>query len=152
MNDDIKFKSQNELFFKSYGNDLKIFGYASVFNVKDNEGDIVLPGAFYNSLKQNRCIKLLWQHKQDSPIGKLNKIYEDTKGLYIEGVIFSNLENTATARKMLLEKVVDSFSIGYTVEDQFFNQDTRFLKSINLFEVSIVTFPANPNAKIKIAF
>lgn len=148
----MKFKSQNELFFKSYGNDLKIFGYASVFDIKDNEGDIVLPGAFYSSLKQTKNIKLLWQHKQDLPIGKLTNIYEDTKGLYVEGMVFSNLENTAIARKMLLEKVVDSFSIGYTVKEQFFNKDTRFLKSINLFEVSIVTFPANTNAKVKIAF
>lgn len=146
----MKFKMQNKLFYKSYGNDLKIFGYASVFNIKDKEGDVVLPGAFSKSLCFAHNIKLLWQHRQDQPIGKLLEAREDTKGLYVEGIIFNNLECTRTARKMLIERVVDSFSIGYTVENQFFGRDIRYLKSLNLLEVSVVTFPANSSARLQI--
>ena len=147
----MKVKSQSKLFYKSYGNNIQIFGYASIFNVKDYDGDVVLPGAFSTSLKANCNVKLLWQHKPDHPVGKIVKIYEDTKGLYVKGLILNNLSHTATARKMLLNGVVDSFSIGYTVEDHFFDRDTRYLKRLNLFEVSIVTFPANVCAKFSVA-
>lgn len=147
----MKIKSQSKIFYKSYGNGIKIFGYASIFHLKDRDGDIVLPGAFTTSLKLNCKVKLLWQHKQDHPIGTITKIFEDTKGLYVEGLIFNNISHTASARKMLLEGVVDSFSIGYTIAEHFYNHDTRYLKQLNLFEVSIVTFPANVWAKLKIA-
>lgn len=143
----MQFKSYNTLEFKSYDKDLKIFGYASIFGLKDNEGDVVLPGAFHHSLKLNRDVKFLWQHDPSQPIGRIDKLYEDTVGLYLECTIFSERKDVS---RMIKEKIVDSLSIGYSVDEHFYNHDTRFLKHLSLFEISIVTFAANSQAKLKL--
>ena len=66
--------------------DVKYFaGYASVFDVVDYAGDVILPGAFIEN--QVKGIKLLWQHNHQNPIGIIDKAYEDEKGLYSQANI-----------------------------------------------------------------
>ena len=64
-------------------------GYASVFNIVDYAGDMILPNAFVGN--KINGVKLLWQHNHHHPIGIIDKAYENEKGLYVEGRIFLNL-------------------------------------------------------------
>lgn len=132
-------------------------GYGSVFNVKDSYGDIVIKGAFAKSLEdwkaKGKMPKMLWQHDSREPIGVWTSMKEDDKGLYVEGRILrdaGDLEKRAYAH--LKAGSVDSLSIGYSLspEGVEYNQeeDAYLLKQINLWEVSPVTFPANPDALI----
>jgi len=127
-------------------------GYASIFNVIDSCRDIILPGAFRNTLfsKTSSDIKLLWQHLQTSPIGCLNLIREDSVGLYVEGKIMLDLRQGLEAYNLIKTKAVTGLSIGYTVKKSDADQkiNARIIKEIDLFEISIVTFPANTLANI----
>ncbi len=129
------------------GKGVKLFGYASIFNLVDKEGDVVLPGAFAQSLSQKPQIHLLWQHNPEEPIGKITEIYEDCQGLYIQAELLANIQRAEEAQELIKQSIIDSFSIGYRVIDSFFSQDSRFLKELELWEVSVVTFPANESAK-----
>jgi uncharacterized protein len=125
-------------------------GYASVFNKPDSTGDIILPGAFAETLRDNynRNIKLLWQHDPENPIGYLTEIRETIQGLYVEGNIITELPKGMDVYKLINKKVIDGLSIGFEVVDCFYNSDIRYIKKIKLWEVSIVTFPANVHARI----
>lgn len=126
-------------------------GYASIFNVVDNYGDVVLPGAFRQTLQELHIknIKLLWQHDYKKPIGVFTKIEETVKGLLVEGKIFTDLRQGKEATLLLQSGVVDGLSIGYEIEEYFYDQDIRYIKQAKLWEISIVTFPANELARIK---
>ncbi len=123
-------------------------GYASMFNVVDFVGDIILPGAFKSTIEEKRPIKLLWQHDNTQPIGIITKITEDTKGLYIEGKIMLELAKGKEAFDLMSLGIIDSLSIGFQVEDFFYHNSIRYIKKLKLWEISIVTFPANIKAKI----
>jgi uncharacterized protein len=126
-------------------------GYASIFNVVDNYGDVVLPGAFRQTLEELHIknIKLLWQHDYKKPIGVFTKIEETVTGLLVEGKIFTDLRQGKEANLLLQSGVVDGLSIGYEIVESFYNQDIRYIKQAKLWEISIVTFPANEMARIK---
>lgn len=124
-----------------------IKGYASTFNNEDRVNDMVVKGAFQKSLTENTP-KLLWQHKQDMPIGVVEKAYEDEKGLYIEARLTMGVKQADEARLLLKDGAIDSFSIGYKTVDSEFKGNTRVLKELKLFEVSIVTTPANEEATV----
>lgn len=131
----------------------KFCGYASVFNIKDSYNDIVLPMAFKKTLQSKNAkkdIKLLWQHSQDKPIGYFEVIKEDTIGLYVEGKIMLDIQQGLEAYNLIKTKSVSGLSIGYIVKDVEYDKkgDTRLLKEIDLFEISIVTFPANEYSNI----
>lgn len=128
-------------------------GYASVFNIEDSYKDIVIAGAFKNTLKTKNItsdIKLLWQHNQTKPIGYFNLIKEDTIGLYVEGQIMLEVQQGLEAYNLIKSKAVNGLSIGYSVKKFDFNKvkKNRILKEVELFEISIVTFPANEYANI----
>lgn len=134
----------------SYG---KFCGYASVFNVKDSYNDIVLPSAFKKTLQKKsikKDIKLLWQHSQDKPIGYFEIIKEDPIGLYVEGKIMLDIQQGMEAYNLIKTKSVSGLSIGYMVKEAEYskNDSTRLLKEIDLFEISVVTFPANEFSNI----
>jgi hypothetical protein len=75
-----------ELEIKSLTQEGRFAGYASVFGVTDNQQDVMLPGAFVKTLQQPaRQVRLLWQHRMDEPIGRLEELFEDDRGLYVEG-------------------------------------------------------------------
>lgn len=126
----------------------KFCGYASIFNVEDSYNDVVLPKAFSKTLQTKSNIKLLWQHQADKPIGYFNIIKEDNIGLYVEGQILLDLKQGKEAYDLIKSKAVNGLSIGYKVNDFEYDQNTRKLKDIELFEISIVTFPANKYSNI----
>ena len=130
-------------------------GYGSVFNVKDSYSDIVIKGAFTNSLNQwkekGRLPALLWQHKMDEPIGYYTKMVEDDNGLYLEGQLLIDDDPLAKrAHAHMKAKSLSGLSIGYILNDYDYDKEKSafILKDIDLWEVSVVTFPANDEARI----
>lgn len=135
--------------YKSAGSYFKIFGYASVFDEEDNYGDIIEKGAFEESISNPTKIKLLWQHESKSPIGKIDRLYEDSKGLVIEASINCDLNQGKEASLLVKDGVIDGLSIGFTIEKSSFSESgKRIITDLKLWEISIVTFPANNMAKI----
>jgi HK97 family phage prohead protease len=124
----------------------RISGYASVFGNVDSYGDVVLAGAFKGC--GSRKPKMLYQHKSSDVIGVWDVMREDSKGLYVEGIIANTPlgEEVYTLAKM---GALDSLSIGYNVIDsEYDSKGIRLLKNIDLWEVSVVTFPANDQATL----
>ncbi len=139
----------DELVVKSAVKDyVTIGGYASVFGVVDSHGDIVIKGAF-SSAKSLQKVKFLWQHDSTKPIGVITSMVEDEYGLYIEANINSSIQQGQEAIALLKQGALSSFSIGFTVSHSSNNSDGyREITSADLWEVSIVTFPANSHAQI----
>lgn len=135
---------------KNFNYDKVFTGYASVFNCPDLYGDVVLPGAFYQTLKQGslKDVKLLWQHDAKKPIGVFTKLEETVNGLMVEAKIFTDLRLGREAIKLIELGIVDGLSIGYEIVDSFYAGDIRYIKQAKLWEISIVTFPANKKARI----
>lgn len=127
-------------------------GHGAVIGNKDEQDDVIEPGAFKKTLRENKTFPLLWQHQTDSPIGLVDIKGEDDMGLPVLGDI--NLE-TVLGREAysLLKQFTDKgrpmgLSIGYqTIKDKVVD-GVRYLKEIKLHEVSLVTFPANPLALV----
>lgn len=134
-------------------NGLKISGYASVFNGVDAVGDTILPGAFEDALKVGMP-KMFFNHDQwGVPIGKWTNAYEDEKGLYVEGELTEGNSTAEEVKAALQHGTVDGLSIGFTMKRDGFTYDdktdTRLIKKISrLYEVSVVTFPCDDNARI----
>jgi HK97 family phage prohead protease len=132
----------------------KIAGYASVFSITDNHGDIVEKGAFSKSLdhfqKTNSFPKMLWQHQAETPIGKWTLFKEDDYGLYVEGQLLLTLPKAQEVYEMIKNKMVDGLSIGCRIKESIKGEhaNERILKQIDLLEISLVTFAANQAAKI----
>lgn len=124
-------------------------GYASVFHVKDSYDDVVLPGAFTKTLEESKDVKLLWQHDPEQPIGVITNIYEAEKGLKIEGKVLTATSKGKEVYELLKSKSIDGLSIGYEVLDSYEDGDTRYITEVKLWEVSVVTFPANKMAKVE---
>ncbi len=128
-------------------------GYASVFNMVDSQRDIVRPGAFVESLKKRKHpLQLLWQHQWDSPIGIISQIFEDRHGLYVEGKLLLDVARACEAYVLLKAGAIRGLSIGFTVQKSKRNIDagTRELLLIDLWEVSLVTLPANEAAQVTV--
>lgn len=127
-----------------------ISGHGSFFHNIDSHKDIVMPGAFTKTLKENKNrIKILWQHDSYEPIGKPINIYEDEKGLFFEAKI-SDTETGVKAMKLIKDGVLNELSIGYeTVKQEWDNKrNVRLLKEIKLYEISVVTWASNELAQI----
>lgn len=124
-------------------------GYASVFNNLDNGYDIVLPGAFLKSLKKKSSVPMLWQHDRGQPVGVWDEMEEREKGLFVKGTILDTALGT-DAYKLVKAGAVKGMSIGYSPKKYEIDQKTgvRQLKELDLFEVSLVTFPMNEKAQI----
>jgi HK97 family phage prohead protease len=126
----------------------RISGYGSVFGNKDQHNDIIVPGAFADSLKVRKPA-MLYQHWSEKLIGVWDVTREDSKGLYVEGTIAETpLGNEAyTLAKM---GALTGMSIGYNPSDFEYSADGkgRTLNKVDLWEVSLVTFPANIEATV----
>ena len=123
-------------------------GYASTFGNIDDGGDVVLPGAFTDSLKTRPKPRLLWQHDSHEPLGVVLSMKEDARGLLGEWKI-SKTQRGADAYALLKDGAVDSLSIGYIPTDSEFTDDgVRKLKSVELLEVSLVSIPMNAEALV----
>lgn len=138
---------------KEIGEEGTFRGFGSVFNNVDFWNDIVLPGAFEKSIAR-KTPAMLWQHNSDEPIGVYTKVEERPKGLYVEGKLL--IDGVARARELhalLTAGAVRGMSIGYhpvAWEYQERNKErVRLLKEIDLWEISLVTFPANEKALVQ---
>ncbi|WP_339045641.1 HK97 family phage prohead protease [Candidatus Mesenet endosymbiont of Agriotes lineatus] len=139
------------LSLKSIGENGIFSGYASVFNIVDEQDDVILPGAFTETiLKKAGRIKLLWQHQHDEPIGNILEINENKVGLYIVANLLLDLQKAREAYVMLKSGTIDSLSIGYVPLQYDVDQKTgvRALNKVDLWEVSLVTFPANSHSRV----
>jgi len=128
-------------------------GYASVFHMVDNQRDIILPGAFSRTLKgRTGEIKLLWQHQQDEPIGVFDRMFEDGRGLYVEGRLLLNVRRAKEAHALLKARALSGLSIGYSPVRYTIDTKSgiRRLAEIDLWEISLVTFPANAAANVTV--
>lgn len=126
-----------------------ISGYASVFGQADQGGDIVQAGAFRAVLAQGRKIKMLWQHDPAQPIGVWDTVREDAKGLFVSGRLLVDVARGREAASLIAAGALDGLSIGYrTIRAQKDASGARHLHELDLWEVSLVTFPMLPQARI----
>ena len=140
---------------KSVSESGEFSGYGSIFGVKDSYSDIVVPGAFKASLanwqEKEKMPAMLWQHRMDEPIGVYTKMEEDDEGLYVEGRLLIDADPLAKrAHAHMKAGSLSGLSIGYSLVDYEWDTDKGawLLKEIDLWEVSLVTFPANDEARI----
>lgn len=138
------------LTIKSVSDTGEFEGYGSVFGVKDSYSDIVMPGAFTKSLA-SRMPALLWQHDMREPIGIYTEVREDDVGLYVKGRLLVEADPLAKrAHAHMKAGSLSGLSIGFVLNDYEYDKDKGafLLKEIDLWEVSLVTFPANDEARI----
>lgn len=131
----------------------RIVGYASLFGSADQGGDVVEAGAYAASLTRlkeaGRGVKMLWQHDPSQPIGVWDTVLEDKKGLYVSGRILPEVQAGREALALLKAGAIDGLSIGYrTIQASKTTGGGRALKEIDLWEVSLVTFPMLPEARV----
>ncbi len=130
-----------------------IEGYASLFGKTDRGGDVVEQGAYAKSLgnaeKTGRRIKMLWQHDPAEPIGIWDEVREDAKGLFVKGRLLADVRRAREAVALIEAGAIEGLSIGYrTVRATKDAEGRRRLSELELWEVSLVTFPMLPEARV----
>lgn len=129
-----------------------IGGYASLFGEVDLGGDLVMKGAFAESLRRRGPgkIRMLFQHDPAQPIGVWDEIREDTLGLRVRGRLMLGVERAREVWALLREGAIDGLSIGFKAERAVRDprRGVRRLEKIDLWEVSVVTFPMLPQARV----
>jgi hypothetical protein len=128
-------------------------GYASLFGVADLGKDVVMPGAFADSLRKRdaSAVRLLWQHDPAMPIGRWLSVEEDRRGLRVRGKLNLAVERARDIHALMREGAVDGLSIGFRVERARAERPTglRRLEKLDLWEISVVTFPMLPGARVE---
>ena len=123
-------------------------GYGSYFDNKDADDDVIMRGAYQKTIKENgERVKYLYQHNMMQPIGKMNELYEDEKGL----VFVAEVPKTQLGKdviELMKAGVITENSVGILPIQKEDRGDYRELKEVKLFEVSAVTLAANDQAKI----
>ncbi len=126
-------------------------GYASLFGKEDLGHDIVMPGAFRDTLTErgHSGVKMLFQHDPMQPIGNWLKVQEDARGLYVRGRLLTEIARAREVLALMRSGAIDGLSIGFRMvkgaRDRF---GVRRLQKIDLWEISVVTFPMQPEARI----
>jgi uncharacterized protein len=132
--------------------DGRFAGYASVFGRLDEGGDMVMPGAFRKSLglRGKHRVKMLFQHDPKEPVGIWDTIREDPFGLWVEGRLVGEVPRADALRHLIAKRAVDGLSIGFRTIKATRDgpRDHRRLWEIDLWEISIVTFPMMDLARI----
>lgn len=128
-------------------------GYASTFGNVDRVGDIVMAGAFMESLSQRPAakIKMLRDHDPSRIVGVWTNAAEDRIGLHVKGRLLLSTPLGAETYELMKAGALDSMSIGYITKDSDYDarSNVRSLKTVELHEVSLVTFPANEAASVQ---
>jgi uncharacterized protein len=132
----------------------RISGYASVFGAADHGGDVVMPGAYAASLAAlkagGRGVKMLWQHDPAQPIGVWDEVREDDRGLWVSGRLLPEVAKGREAAALIAAGAVDGLSIGYrTKRAEKDGKGRRLLAEVELWEVSLVTFPMLSQARVQ---
>lgn len=128
----------------------EIEGYAAVFHNRDLNGDMIFPGAFAKSLKRRDApVRMLYQHASETPIGRWTSLVEDARGLFVTGEILLSSPTAREVYALLKGGALDGLSIGYqTVKARKDIAGGRRIIEADLWEVSIVTFPMAPSARL----
>lgn len=126
---------------------VRFAGYAALFDKQDRGGDIIRRGAFARAIAwwkgRGKAVPLLWQHRPDTPIGIIESMAEDARGLRVIG----RIDTSAQAAAMLKGGQVNGLSFGYRVAKAD-GRAPRVLRDLDLIEVSLVTFPMQPQARV----
>lgn len=127
-------------------------GYASVFGARDDSGDVVMPGAFAASLSKRGAgrLRMLFQHDPKEPVGLWERVAEDGFGLWVEGRLVPGVPRADALRRLIEKRAIDGLSIGFrTVRaTREGRSGERRLWQVDLWEISIVTFPMLAEARI----
>ncbi|MBJ2150897.1 HK97 family phage prohead protease [Paracoccus sp. IB05] len=138
----------------------ELSGYASLFGVRDQGGDLVAPGAYAKSLARLKAkggkVRMLWQHDPTQPIGIWDEVREDATGLWVRGRLLTEVAKGREAAALLEAGALDGLSIGYRTlraERDGASQSAgkgkgRRLLELELWEVSLVTFPMLSEARV----
>jgi len=132
---------------------LEMAGYASLFDQADHSGDIVRRGAFAASLRRRAAsgVRMLFQHDAGEPVGVWDAIEEDSRGLYVRGRILGDAPRGRAALALVRNGAVDGLSIGFrTIRAQPRPGGGRELLELDLWEVSVVTFPMLAGARLSV--
>lgn len=139
---------------KAINDDGTFEGYGSVFGNVDSYKEIVAKGAFTESLvslkSQGRMPALLWQHRSGEPIGVYTEMREDETGLFVRGKLALKTVRGAEAHELLKINALSGLSIGFMTREDSYDKVTgiRTLNKVDLWECSLVTFPANDSARV----
>ena len=128
---------------------MRFAGYAALFDVADAARDTIVKGAFARTLAQRQqsreAIPLYWQHRPDQQIGTVELAEEDARGLRV----IARIDNPdARAAAALAAREVNGLSFGYRARGYENTPQGRVLREVDLFEVSLVTHPLQPGARV----
>ncbi|MFV0296911.1 MAG: HK97 family phage prohead protease [Hyphomicrobiaceae bacterium] len=128
-------------------------GYASLFDREDLGRDIIRPGAFRETLAARGAggIRMLFQHRPDEPIGVWTQLTEDHQGLLARGRLASDVARAREVLSLMRSGAIDGLSIGFRAVRAHRDRTTRrrYIEKVDLWEISIVTFPMLPDARIR---
>ena len=127
-------------------------GYASLFGVADSAGDVVMAGAFAASLARRGTagIRMLFQHDASRPIGAWLELREDSRGLLVRGRLAAEVQQAEELGHLLHAGAIDGLSIGFRAVVATRDRATRQrrLTKVDLWEISLVTFPMLEGARV----
>jgi HK97 family phage prohead protease len=128
-------------------------GYASLFGEVDAARDMVMPGAFSRTLKSRglRRIPMLFQHDPSEPVGVWLELTEDFRGLRARGKLIPDVARARELLALLRAGAIDGLSIGFRTVKGRIDPATRVRRIIDLdlWEISIVTFPLLAGARVR---
>jgi HK97 family phage prohead protease len=139
---------------RAVADDGRIEGYGSMFGVRDSYDDVIASGAFASTIAAHKAAgtmpAMLWQHSSDEPIGVWESMTEDVKGLKVVGRLALDTTRGKEAHALLKMGAINGLSIGFMSKQWSYDRDTevRTLTEVDLWEVSLVTFPANQAARV----
>ena len=130
----------------------EIEGYGAIFGNVDRGNDVVQAGAFADSLKSGRGVKMLWQHDPAKPIGIWHSVEEDARGLKVKGELLLEVQLAREALALVEAGAIDGLSMGYRTvsarKTYLDEKHVRLIEKADIWEVSLVTFPMNPVARL----
>ena len=130
---------------------LSITGYASLWGVADLNGDVVAKGAFAASLAKTGAggVRMLHQHESRAAVGVWDRMIEDERGLFVAGRIMDWSAEARFAQALSRAGALDGLSIGFRSSRARREGRLRVLVEVELWEVSLVTFPMLPGARFR---
>ena len=137
---------------KKGSNTLKIAGYANT-TAKDRSGDVVTAEAWAKGVENyRRNPVLLYQHKHDCPIGRVDNIRVDKKGIFVECAVSEAAEKNHGVQTLIKDGALKSFSVGFRVKDGKYNSedDSMMITDVELLEISVVSVPCNQDSLFSI--
>lgn len=130
---------------------MMLAGYAALFGVPDEMRDVVRAGAFRASLARRQgALPMLAEHSRKLVAGVWNEAFEDGRGLFVRGAI-NDAQPGAARLKRMLARGVDGLSIGFVPVVARRTARGRVLEEIDLLEVSVVSLPMQPQARLTLA-